>query len=88
MRKRKPPVAAVFILALLAAVAVFWNIRQAGAPPPGVFDPEFEKQRAEREAMAAPPQPQSDEERRQAMSDALREAPPSGPGPTPAPAGR
>lgn len=52
MRKRKAPIAAVFILVLLLAIVAFFNMRGAVA---GVYDPdaaqhEMDRQMAEQEA--------------------------------------
>lgn len=84
MKKRKSPVALIFIIAALIGVAIFTS---RDIVPAGVIDPELEQLRAENQAAAAPPPAEvpSDDARRSEMADRLGGSTPGG---LPSPASR
>ncbi|MBL8059121.1 MAG: hypothetical protein JNK63_00225 [Chthonomonas sp.] len=69
MRKRKAPIAAVFFLVLLIAVAAFFNM-QGGAA--GVYNPDVEQHEMDQQQAAQEAPPQSDAARRGEMQEHLQ----------------
>ena len=71
MRKRKAPIGAVFLLALLLGIVVMINNQTRGGPA-GTYDPDAEQAAMEAQQAQQPTPAQPDSARRGAMEEQLK----------------